>query len=429
MRLEPQTQAIMLLTVKFGKSNRNEAKPLSASEWGKFAAWLRDQNLDPAALLKGDIHTQLSGWIDRSVTAQRIQSLLDRGAALGLALERWQRAGLWTLTRSDHEYPMRLKDRLGRASPPVLFGCGKKSLLNSRGLAVVGSRNASDEDLEATACLGKETAQQGLSVFSGGARGVDLSAMLGALESDGTAVGILADSLLRSAVSARYRKHVMSGDLVLVSPFNPEAGFNVGTAMARNRLIYCMADAAVVIHSAAGSGGTWNGATENLRKKWVPLWVKPDTAGNSGNSQLVELGARWLPESFPLPSELFAAPCSASVLKSEPVCPIEKTEMPTVQRTCVSPVNSAQRPDAAISERNPCVMELYDLFLLHLMALLEERPMKPKEVSSRLELNKSQTDLWLKRAVTEGKAEKISRPAVRYRWVQNEAKPKDLFGN
>jgi predicted Rossmann fold nucleotide-binding protein DprA/Smf involved in DNA uptake len=56
----------------------------------------------------------------------------------------------------------------------------------------------------------------------------------------------------------------MSGDLVLITPFNPEAGFNVGHAMARNRYIYCLADAAVVVSSAAGKGGTWSGALEDI---------------------------------------------------------------------------------------------------------------------------------------------------------------------
>jgi predicted Rossmann fold nucleotide-binding protein DprA/Smf involved in DNA uptake len=184
----------------------------------------------------------------------RLQALLARGAALGLALEKWQRAGLWVRTRGDPEYPDRLKRRLRSESPPVLFGCGNKSLLAGGGIAVVGSRDASEDDLAFTAQFGKRAAAEGYSIVSGGARRVDQAAMMGALEHEGTAVGVLADSLLRSATSAQYRKRIMSGDLVLITPFNPEAGFNVGHAMARNRYIYCLADAAVVVSSAAGKG-------------------------------------------------------------------------------------------------------------------------------------------------------------------------------
>jgi len=85
--------------------------------------------------------------------------------------------------------------------------------------------------------------------------------MLGALEHGGTSVGVLADSLLRSATSAQYRKQIMSGDLVLVTPFNPEAGFNVGNAVTRNRYIYCLADAAVVVSSTV-----WPSRTRSSRR-------------------------------------------------------------------------------------------------------------------------------------------------------------------
>ncbi len=100
---------------------------------------------------------------------------------------------------------------------------------------MVGSRHASPEDLAFTTRLGAEAAVQGLSVISGGARGVDETAMLGALGREGTAVGILADSLLRAATSARFRPSRLNGNLALISPFNPEAGFEVGNAMARNK--------------------------------------------------------------------------------------------------------------------------------------------------------------------------------------------------
>ena len=139
------------------------------------------------------------------------------------------------MTRSDPDYPERLKRRLRLDSPAVLFGCGNKSLLDKGGVAVIGSRNANEDDLNFTVNIGKETAYQGHSVISGGAKGVDQSAMMGALDNEGTAIGVMADSLIKATTSAKYRKKIMSGDLVLITPFNPEAGFNVGNAMARNR--------------------------------------------------------------------------------------------------------------------------------------------------------------------------------------------------
>ena len=296
MTQSSQAQAMMLLTVSLGKSGNADERPLSAREWSRLAAWLKERGLEPSDLLKGDPKSTLAGWMDRSVPLSRLERLLDRGGALGLALERWRRAGIWVVARSEPEYPDRLKRRLRLGSPPIFFGCGNKALLDRGGLAVVGSRNASRDDLGFAENLGSAAARQGFSIVSGGARGVDERAMLGALGNDGTAIGVLADSLMRAGTSERFRKHLLAGDLVLVTPFNPEAGFNVGNAMSRNRCIYCLAETAIVISSTSDKGGTWNGALEDLKAAWVPLWVKRTGNESSGNPELVRRGGRWLPD-------------------------------------------------------------------------------------------------------------------------------------
>ena len=138
MQLDGQAQAVLLLTVSFGKSGTAEARPLSTREWARFAIWLRDHDLKPSSLLEGVLDDLLSDWTDPVITPSRLESLLDRGALLGILLEKWQRAGLWVIARSDPDYPDRLKRRLKFEAPPVLFGCGNKKLLEKGGIAVVG---------------------------------------------------------------------------------------------------------------------------------------------------------------------------------------------------------------------------------------------------------------------------------------------------
>ena len=310
------TQALMLLTVSFGRSDRSSAKPLSPKEWARFAIWLRNRKLEVSGLLKGELTSQLDGWTDRSITLPRLESLFDRGGALGLALERWQRAGLWIMTQWDPQYPERLKQRLGLNSPPVLFGCGNEMLLARGGVAVVGSRDADREDLAFAGNLGAAAAAQGYSIVSGAARGVDQSAMLSALENEGTAIGVVAESLMRAATSAKYRRFLLSRDLALLTPFNPEAGFSVGNAMSRNRYIYCLADAAIVVSSTPNRGGTWNGAIEDLKAGWAPLWVKRTGSATSGNAGLVQMGAKWIPDD---PESLESLMCGSTPV-SEKAC-------------------------------------------------------------------------------------------------------------
>lgn len=94
------------------------------------------------------------------------------------------------------------------------------------------------------------------------------------------------------ATSQKWRNGLLNNNLVLVSPFYLEAGFNIGNAMARNKYIYCLADTAVIVHSGK-TGGTWSGAIENLKKAWVPVWVKPTDDTEAGNADIVKQGARW----------------------------------------------------------------------------------------------------------------------------------------
>ena len=150
MNPSSQAQAMMLLTVSLGKPDNADEKPLSVREWSRLAAWLKEREIEPSDLLKGDLKSKLSGWMDRSVTLSRLEQLIGRGGTLGLALERWRRAGIWVIARPEPEYPDRLKRRLQLASPPILFGCGNKALLDRGGIAVVGSRAADREDIEFT---------------------------------------------------------------------------------------------------------------------------------------------------------------------------------------------------------------------------------------------------------------------------------------
>ena len=140
-------------------------------------------------LMDGNLSPLLTGWTDPKITVSRLETLLNRG----LALEKWGRAGLWLIKRADPAYPTRLKRRLRRESPPILFrGCGNQSLLQQGPLAVVGSRNAKEEDLDFARRLGEDPANQDISIVSGGARGVDQTVMHGALERGGSVVGVLA---------------------------------------------------------------------------------------------------------------------------------------------------------------------------------------------------------------------------------------------
>lgn len=427
MQINDQTQAVLLLTAWLGRSDAGQPQPLTTGEWARFAAWLRDQERTPGDLLTNG-HA-LKGWEDPKLPGERIRRLLERSAALAISVERWQRAGLWILSRSDPGYPSRLRKRLKANAPPILYGAGSMELLEAGGVAIIGARDAGDENLSFTSRLGAEVAAQAGNVVSGGARGVDETAMLGALQVEGTAVGVLAENLLRASSSGRWRRYLADGNLALISPFNPEARFTPANAMARNKHVYCLADAAVVVASAAGKGGTWAGATETLRHGWVPVWVRPSQT-HAGNRELIRKGAAELPpleslnlrdliataDAVPEPAGLlFGAP--AGVQEDQPAQDYTASPEPAPMEL---EADAPQPPEAAVLDSVADVsappaesLDLYSLFLARLRAETESGALTAADLQERLQLTKAQLAEWLKRAMEEGEAEKLARP-VRY---------------
>jgi len=335
---------------------------------------------------------------------------LARGHAMALALEKWSRAGIWVLTRSDAAYPNRLKTRLKTGAPPVLFGCGNADLLNCGGVAVVGSRNAEADDLQFTKELGKKTVNEGFPIVSGGARGVDEVAMLAAIVAGGTVVGVLADSLLRAVTSSKWRQGLMDNNLVLVSPFYPEAGFNTGNAMGRNKYIYCLADTAVIVHSGS-KGGTWNGALENLSKNWVPLWVKPTRDKAAGNAGIVQKGAHWcetVVDEMSIPSLFESRTISGQSMDLFAVS--EDNSLVTEYKA------SSEKAKVVVTEeasRETIPTDFYQIFLAELQRITGKSPLSTEQICTQLSLHKSQVREWVKQAVEEKQVIKLNRP-VRY---------------
>ena len=297
--LSSDTKAILLLTAPLiagrGK-DKASVKPLGAGEYRRLARRLRESQRQPADLLDPGAREIVN---DRptELDPERLERLLDRGFLLAQAVERWRTRAIWVMSRADAGYPRRLKQRLGDNAPPVLYGCGDAETLGTGGLAVVGSRDVHESLIEYTESVGRLAASAGRGLVSGGARGVDRAAMRGSLDSGGRVVGILADSLEKAAMLQEHRAALRDGRLVLVSPYDPAARFQVGHAMQRNKLIYALSDAALVVNSDYGKGGTWTGAIEQLDKlKLVPVYVRANGEMGKGLEGLRERGAIPWPE-------------------------------------------------------------------------------------------------------------------------------------
>lgn len=446
--LSLNTQAILLLTAPLLLGRGKPAvNPITPAVYKRLARALRERNRQPSDLLGPEadaICEELATALGPKVDAERLQALLGRGFQLSQAMERWQSRAIWVLSRADAAYPRRLKARLRDDAPAILYGCGDATLLESGGLAVVGSREVDEKILAYTRDAGALAAQAQRTLVSGGARGVDQAAMNAALDAGGRAVGVLFKELASSAVRREERDLLLDGRLVLISPFDPEAGFTIGNAMARNKLIYALADAALVVNSDAGKGGTWTGAIEQLQKhRFVPVYVRPVTAHNPGLQGLQQAGALLWPE-----------PSTDSALAELLDTPFEPEAAPSKPKAQHAPAPSQSPPDSgsddaakrAPTHPQPSSTEApapppkpasdltagadpAETLFATVRNLITgmDAPRSDAEVADALNVSKAQARQWLARLVSEGIVEKTTRP-VRYRSISAQRTQDSLFG-
>ena len=298
--LSRDTLATLLLCSHLGLAQDSDLTPLTLREWNPLRRKIQESiYIHPGGLL-GQPAEEIKRQLDLAeAEARRLVELLKRHDVLVSELGRLAAQGIRVMTRADSDYPQRYQQRLKESAPVVLFYAGEPALLGQPGIAVVGSRHLDQVGQECAAFIGNACGISGLVLYSGGAKGVDTLSMYAALEARGSAVGILADSLERSTRISGIRSALARGDLCLATPYSPNAGFSVGAAMGRNRLIYCLADYAIVVASDAQKGGTWAGAKEALKAGWIPVFVLDHPAMPEGNRLLLQKGGLPFPHPFP----------------------------------------------------------------------------------------------------------------------------------
>lgn len=425
--LSANSQAILLLTAPLiAGRNGAQAEMLTPGEYNRLAKVLKERQCQPADLLgaKAGSILEASGKVaDR----KRLEQLLGRGFLLSQAVDHWHARAIWVISRADAGYPRRLKSRLKEEAPPILYGCGDLELLECGGLAVVGSRHVDNALLEYTETIGRLAASAGKNLVSGGAKGIDQAAMRGTSQAGGTAVGVLADSLERAALAREHREGLLDGRLTLVSPYDPAAGFNVGHAMQRNKLIYALADAALVVSSDFNKGGTWTGAVEQLEKYHCgPLFVRVGDGAGRGNDALIRKGAQRWPDSNNVTDLLSALARgtesmvheqrqdSLPLMVEEEAQPRSEVKEPSVRSHAEQPSAEILRP-AGIPD-DAAAQLLHSTIVLILKKELT-RPATESQVAQRLNILKPQAKVWLAQLVREGRVERLAKP-IRFRWTQ-----------
>ena len=264
---------------------QSQERPLSPKEF-----WTLSSQIDLNLFVDSDPIEVLKSSTEISIENSRITSLLDRGISLALKVEQYENVGIWTLTATDSEFPQKIKDNLGVNCPPVIHGFGNKNLFNNQSIGVVGSRNISEENKELAASIGSICAKNTITLVSGGAKGVDINSMTGAVNSGGTIIAVLADSLLKRAKDPSSQELAANDQALFITNYSPENEFSVASAMGRNKLIYGFSDSVVVVTSEYEKGGTWAGATEAIKSNYSKVLIWNGSDVTKGNKELIKLG-------------------------------------------------------------------------------------------------------------------------------------------
>lgn len=433
MTVSANTQAILLLTGPLiaGRSGSSSSELLTHGEFGRLARQLCDDGHEPGDLLQPGSHELASKYL-ATFGSERVKRLLARGFQLSQAIERWQSRAIWVISRADADYPKRLKMRLKDAAPAILYGCGDNKILETGGLAIVGSRHVDEALVEYTESIGRLSASAHLTVLSGGARGIDQAAMRGALQAGGHVVGILSDSLERVALVREHREFLMEGRLVLISPYDPAAGFDVGHAMHRNKLIYGLADAALVVSSDYQTGGTWAGATEQLEKlHFVPVYIRSNGSAGKGLEALRKKGALPWPNPETPEALLSGLRVDDNLVKrtfnfKQEELPLNIREEPVAKYESESvPVSGEQV--SILQPAAPMAAPADELFAKVKQLLLRmNAPKSVSEVAAELQISKGQAKDWLQRLVKEGVLDTKQKPL---RYFVSSVKQEGLFGS
>lgn len=195
------------------------------------------------------------------------------------------------ITSQDLDYPAKLKDL---DKPPIGLYVRGDANISLPSIAIVGTRKCSDYARTVATNLAKALAGQGITIISGGARGIDTAGHRGALEADGVTISVFGTGIDRVYPAENrdlFLRILERG--ALISEFPLGIGGEAWRFPDRNRIIVGMASRVVVVESPEGGGAmlTARMALKLNREVWsVPGRISDDVC--RGTNELFNEGAK-----------------------------------------------------------------------------------------------------------------------------------------
>jgi DNA processing protein len=157
------------------------------------------------------------------------------------------------LTLADTDYPQALLTMPD--PPPLLYLKGRRDVLQSRSVAIVGSRHATPQGTEDARRFARAIAQAGLAVVSGLAVGIDAAAHRGALDCGGKTIAVVGTGLDLVYPSVNLElAHQIAREGALLSEWPLGTPARSANFPQRNRLIAGLSSGVLIVEAAMRSG-------------------------------------------------------------------------------------------------------------------------------------------------------------------------------
>lgn len=383
MKFSDNAMSVILLCSYIGIKKDDLIKPLSLGEWNQFLEKIIEMKMEPNVVLQKDL-TLLKSLNYSSEYIERIQKLVSRGGAVAFEIDDLSRKGIEIITLFDSDYPVLLKRKLKRKTPPILFYAGDIELAKKIGIAVVGSRDVDEAGINFTKKLVEKASSERLIVYSGGAKGVDSISEKTAIERGSAVVSFIADSLISKIKKKDVLQNIMQGKLLLISDIKPDAGFSAARAMNRNKFIYAAAYGAFVVSSDYNKGGTWSGAIENIKNDWTKEFVWNYKYYN-GNLKLIEKGA--------VPYELSEERIYDAITRKE-----SKYDQLDIFKMSTSINESSQEFNKSVNENQKSTdnQDIYEIVKNFIVENIDDG-LDIDQTAEKFNVAKGQMKIWLKR--------------------------------
>ncbi len=158
------------------------------------------------------------------------------------------------LTLGEPDYPAQL---LATADPPLLLWLqGRRELLATPSLAIVGSRNPTAQGGDNARAFARALARAGYTIVSGLALGVDAAAHEGALDAGGATVAVVGTGLdqVYPRRNEKLAARLLAGGGLIVSEYSLGTPVLPANFPRRNRIIAGLSRGCLVVEAAVQSG-------------------------------------------------------------------------------------------------------------------------------------------------------------------------------